>query len=1052
MQTIANFLEKLTIKHETFFTMKTKLYLLIVSIFYFSFGLSAQDAVITGKVLDSEDQSSLPGVNVLVKNSNRGTTTDIEGNFSIEASPSDVLVFSFIGYVTQEMTVGNQSSINVNLSYDIETLQEVVVVGYGTQVKKVVTGAISSVSAEELESLPVNNVGQALQGRTSGITIASNSGQPGEGATIRVRGITTLNNNDPLWVVDGVVVDNGGIGYLNQSDIESIDVLKDAASQAIYGARAAAGVILVTTKSGKKGGMKVSYNGYYGVSEPARKLDLLNANEYVTLRNEASLADGNGVVFQNPEDYGQGTDWQDLIFNNEATRQNHELSISGGNDVSTFYFSFGHLQQEGIVATEISEYQRTNLRFNSTHKIKEWLTIGENIGYSHDKSVGLGNTNSEFGGPLSSAINLDPLTPAVITDSNVANGAPYSSNPVIRDDLGRPFGISSIVQQEMINPLAYIQTRLGNNNFADNIVGNVFAEVKPLEGLTLRSTLGSKMAFYGGKSFTPIFYLNATNQNLDNTSVSGNLNRRFDWNLENTVSYSNSIEDHNFTVLVGQGAYRENQVLSFNVAKANIPVDNYDDASFAFNVPSDDITGGAGEGIIHTVSSIFTRINYNFNEKYLLTGVLRRDGSSRFGSNNKYGFFPSGSVGWVASSESFWPKNDVVTFVKLRGGYGVVGSDNLGDFRFLSTIGAGRNYTFGNTDASSNGYSPNAPANPDLKWEETSQLNIGFEATILENLDITFDWYKKETSDILRGKPIPNYLGVIGQPVANIGDMENTGLELELGYRENIGDLNFSIVGNVSYLQNKVTNLGDVEYYNTSSIQNMGTIARMQVGQPINAFYGYERLGVFQTQEEINNYVGNEGLIQPNAQPGDFKWADLDGNGSIDDDDRTFLGSPIPDYSFGISLNADYKGFDFYLLGQGVAGNQIFQGLRRLDITTANYQSAALGRWTGPGTSDDFPRLTNADPNNNFQNPSDFYIEDGDYFRLKVIQFGYNLPSSIIEKAGLNKVRVYVMAENLFTFTEYTGYDPEIGGGSFGIDRGIYPQARSFMGGVSLGF
>ncbi len=1032
--------------------MKTKFYLLIVGFFCFSQWLSAQNAVITGTVLDAGDKSSLPGVNVMVKNSNRGTTTDIDGNFSIEASPSDALVFSFIGYVTQEITVGNQSSINVNLAYDIETLQEVVVVGYGTQVKKVVTGAISSVSAEDLETLPVNNVGQALQGRTSGITIASNSGQPGEGATIRVRGITTLNNNDPLWVVDGVVVDNGGIGYLNQSDIESIDVLKDAASQAIYGARAAAGVILVTTKSGKKGGMRVAYNGFYGVSEPARKLDLLNAREYVTLRNEASLADGNGAVFQNPETYGQGTDWQDLIFNDNARRQNHELSISGGNDVSTYYFSFGHLQQEGIVASEISEYERTNLRINSTHKIKEWLTIGENIGYSHDKSVGLGNTNSEFGGPLSSAINLDPLTPAVITDSDMASGAPYSSNPVVRDNLGRPYGISSIVQQEMINPLAYIQTRLGNNNFADNIVGNVFAEVKPLDGLTIRSTLGSKMAFYGGKYFTPIFYLNATNQNLDNTSVSGNLNRRFDWNLENTASYTNSIENHNFTVLIGQGAYRENQVLSFNVAKANIPVDNYDDASFAFNVPSDDITAGAGEGIIHTVSSIFTRINYNFNEKYLLTGVLRRDGSSRFGSNNKYGIFPSGSIGWVASSESFWPKNDIVNFVKVRGGYGVVGSDNLGDFRFLSTIGAGRNYTFGNNDASSNGYSPNAPANPDLKWEETSQLNIGFEATILENLDITFDWYKKETSDILRGKPIPNYLGVIGQPVANIGDMENTGIELELGYRENIGEFNFSVVGNVSYLENKVTNLGDVEFYNTSSIQNMGTIARMQVGQPINAFYGYERLGVFQTQEEINNYVGNEGLIQPNAQPGDFKWADLDGNGSIDDDDRTFLGSPIPDWSFGISINADYKGFDLYLLGQGVAGNQIFQGLRRLDITTANYQTAALGRWTGEGTSNDFPRLTNADPNKNFQNPSDFYIEDGDYFRLKVIQLGYTLPNSFIQKAGLNKVRFYVMAENLFTFTEYTGYDPEIGGGSFGIDRGIYPQARSFMGGVSLGF
>lgn len=1031
--------------------MKMKIYLLVGLLLLSNWGL-AQSKTVTGKVIDAESNEPLPGVNVLVKSTSRGTITNINGEYTIEASQNDVLVFSFIGYKTLEIPVGTQSSINATLNIDIETLSEVVVVGYGTQKKKVVTGAISSVSSDQLESLPVNNVGQALQGRTSGITIASNSGQPGEGATIRVRGITTLNNNDPLWVVDGVVVDNGGIGYLNQSDIESIDVLKDAASQAIYGARAAAGVILVTTKSGKKGGMKVSYNGYYGISEPARKLDLLNSTEYATLRNEASLADGNGVVFEDPQSLGEGTDWQSLIFNGNAQRQNHELSISGGNDISTFYFSFGHLAQEGIVATDISQYKRTNIRINSTHKIKDWLTVGENIGYSHDQSIGLGNTNSEFGGPLSSAINLDPITPVVVTDPNVANAPPYSSNPVVRDALGRPYGISTIVQQEMINPLAYIQTRPGNNNFADNFVGNVFAEIKPIEGLTLRSTLGSKMAFYGGKSFTPIFYLNATNQNLDNTSVSGNLNRRFDYNIENTISYTNKIDKHDFTVLLGQGAYRENQVLSFNVAKANIPVDNYDDASFAFNVPSDDITGGAGEGTIHTVSSLFTRLNYNFDERYLLTAVLRRDGSSRFGSNNKYGFFPSGSVGWVTSSESFWPSNNYVNFLKVRGGYGVVGNDNLGDFRFLSTIGAGRNYTFGNTNASSNGYSPNAPANPDLKWEQTSQLNIGFEATILNNLDLTFDWYRKETKDILRGQPIPSYLGVIGQPSANVGDMLNTGIELELGYRHSIGDLNFSVVGNVSYLENKVTHLGDVEYYNTSSVQSMGTIARMQVGQPINSFYGYKRLGVFQTQAEINNYTGSEGRIQPDAKPGDFKWADLDGNGSIDDNDRTFIGSPIPDWSYGLSVNADYKGFDFYVLGQGVAGNQIFQGLRRLDISTANYQTAALGRWTGEGTSNDFPRLTNADPNNNYQNPSEFYIEDGDYFRIKVIQVGYNLPLSFIEKAGVNKARVYLMAENLFTFTKYTGYDPEIGGGSFGIDRGIYPQARSYMLGVSLGF
>lgn len=1012
------------------------------------------NAQVTGRVTDGETGESLPGVTVLEKGTTNGTITDIDGRYSIALSDElGTLIFSFVGFAPKEIPLNGQSMVDVALEQDIQSLEEVVVVGYGAQKKSVVTGAISSVKAADLETLPVNNVSQTLQGRVSGVTIAANSGQPGEGATIRVRGVTTLNNNDPLWVVDGVVVDNGGINFLNQSDIASVEVLKDAASQAIYGARAAAGVILITTKKGQQGKINVNYNGYYGTSQPARKLDLLNAREYATLRNEAALADGTTPPFANPESYGEGTDWQSLIFNDDARRQNHELSISGGNDKSTFYLSFGHLEQEGIVATDISQYSRTNLRINSTHQVTDWLKVGQNLGYAHDKSVGLGNTNSEFGGPLSSAINLDPITPAVITDPTVAGGAPYANNPVIRDAQGRPYGISTIVQQEMVNPLAYVETRRGNYGFGDNIVGNVFAEVTPIEGLTLRSTLGTKLSYYGGRGFTPVYYLSATNQNLENARIGGDLNRRFDWNVENTISYTRTLNKHHFTALVGQGAYRENESVNFGVTKANIPADNFDDASFRFNVTTDDITAGAGEGVIHTVSSLFARLNYNFDERYLLTAVVRRDGSSRFGANNKYGVFPSYSLGWVTSNESFWPTNQVVNFLKVRGGYGVVGNDNLGDFRYLSTIGSGRNYTFGTGDVSSNGYSPDAPANPDLRWEETSQLNIGFEATLFGDFMLNVDWYKKVTTDILREKPIPRYTGVIGYPMANIGDMENTGVEIELGYRKQLGDLNLSVSANASYVENKVTHLGDVEFYNTSSIQNMGTMARMAVGQPINSFYGYKRLGIFQTQQEVREHASAEGTpIQPNAQPGDFIWADLDGDGSITPEDRTFLGSPIPTWTYGINVKADYKGFDLLIFGQGVEGNEIFQGLRRLDIGSANYQEAALGRWTGPGTSTDFPRLTNADPNKNFQNPSDFYIQDGSYFRLKVVQLGYSLPQSVLQAVGMKKARVYVMGENLFTFTEYTGYDPEIGGGSFGIDRGIYPQARSFMVGINVGF
>ena len=1031
--------------------MRAKIYLCF-ALMLFAGMAWAQESTISGTITDSESGEPMPGVNVIIKNTTQGTVTDIDGNYTIQASPEDVLVFSFIGYLSEELPVGAQTTINYSLMPNIETLSELVVVGYGVQKKSVVTGAISSVKASDLETLPVNSISQSLQGRVSGLTIASNSGQPGEGATIRVRGITTLNNNDPLWVVDGVVVDNGGIGYLNQSDIASIEVLKDAASQAIYGTRAATGVVLITTKSGQPGKLRVNYNGYYGTSAPARKLDLLNATEYATLRNEAAVADGKPIIYANPASLGAGTDWQDQIFNNDARRQNHELSISGGNDVSTFYLSFGYLDQQGIVASDISNYERYNFRINSTHKLAKWLTIGENIGYARNKSIGLGNTNSEFGGPLSSAINLDPITPAVVTDPAVAAGSPYADNPVFRDAMGRPYGISGAVGQEMSNPLAYMKTRDGNHSWGDNVVGNMFAEVKPIEGLVLRSTVGFKLAYWGDVSFTPIFYLAATQQN-DVTRFYKSMNRRFDWNVENTLSYSTSLEDHNFTFLLGQGAYQDGFSSDINVTKSGIPVDSFDDASMNYNVPSEDRVGNGGEGAPHNLSSLFMRLNYDFDEKYLLTVVARRDGSSKFGGNNKYGFFPSGSLGWVASREDFWPSNEVVNFLKIRGGYGVVGNAAIENFMYLATIGGGRNYTIGTGNASSSGYSPNAPSNPDLQWEETSQLNIGFEATILRDLTFTFDWYKKETSKILRRNPMPWYGGFIDDPRANIGDMENKGVEVELGYNKRIGELEFSLTGNVSYLENKVTNLGDVEYYNTSSFQNMGNMARMAVGKPIDSFYGYKRMGIFQTPEDVQNHQNSEGqIIQPDAKPGDFIWADLNDDGQINDEDRTFLGSPIPDWSYGINLSASYKGFDLLVFGQGVAGNQIFQGLRRLDIGTANWQSKALGRWTGAGTSNDFPRLSSDDKNENFKKASDFYLEDGDYFRIKVIQLGYNLPQSIIERAGLSKARVYLMGENIFTFTKYTGYDPEIGGGSFGIDRGIYPQARSFMIGANLTF
>ena len=1038
--------------------MRIKNYFLVLFLFAVC-SMSAQVNTITGTVLDA-NAMPLPGANILVKGTSQGTQTDFDGNFTVEATPQDILIVSYVGFKSVELSVGQQTAIEITLEEDSAALDEVVVVGYGTQKKSVVTGSISSVKASELENLPNNRIEQSLQGRTSGITIAANSGQPGSSSTIRVRGITSFGNNEPLWVVDGVIVDAGGIGYLNQSDIESIEVLKDAASQAIYGARAAAGVVLVTTKKGKLGKLTVSYNGYTGLSGPARKLDLLNATEYATLFNEKYANDYAGspqdfsLPFPDPQGLGQGTDWQDVIFNSSAKKENHEVSLSGGNEVSTFYMSFGYFDQQGIVAKDISNYKRQNIRLNSTHHINDFITVGETIGYSNEKSIGIGNTNSEFGGPLSSAINLDPTTPLVITDPAVANSGLYTNPGVVRDPNGNPYGISNLVIQEMANPLAYIQTRLGNYNWSDNFVGNVYVNLELVEGLNLRSTLGGKLAYYGSESFTPVSFLN-TSSVVSQNNISRSTNRGFGWNIENTLSYTKQLGDHDFTILLGQGSYSENDTKGETVTYNDIPVNSREDAAF-IQVPDDQIIASAYIGIEHRVTSLFSRLSYNYKEKYLFTGIVRRDGSSRFGSNNKYGFFPSFSLGWNPLKEAFWKENDVLNQFKLRGGYGVVGSDAIGDFRYLSTIGAGRNYTFGNVSAVVIGNSPNAPANPDLKWEETRQSNIGFDARLFNNLTLTVDFYNKKTVGILQDVRLPGYVGATGSPAANVADMVNRGYDIELGYSKTFGELNVSLSGNLSYLENEVVFLGNnIDFLSGGAGFQSSTypITRTAVGEAYNSFFGFQTRGVFQNQQEIDSYVNSEGVvIQPNAVPGDFRYEDIDDDGSITSDDRKFLGSSIPKYTFGLTLNLDYKNFDLLVFSQGAAGNKIFQGLRRLDISNANYQTEALNRWTGEGTSNTFPRLSNVDSNNNFTNPSDFSLEKGGYLRIKTVQLGYSLNKNVIDDIGLTRLRVYLTGENLFTFTKYTGFDPEIGGGIFGIDRGFYPQAMTGLVGVNIQF
>ncbi|MCX6279944.1 MAG: TonB-dependent receptor [Bacteroidetes bacterium] len=1010
----------------------------------------------SGAVADKTGET-LPGVSVVIKGTTNGAATDINGAFKLTSTKSsEVLVFSFVGYVTQEIKATADVPLKVVLVSSTVGLSELVVIGYGTQKKSVVTGAISSVKSKDLEYMPIVRIEQALQGRTTGVSVASSSGQPGASSTVRVRGTTTINNSNPLYVVDGVPLDNGGIDYLNSDDIESIEVLKDAASAAIYGTRAASGVIIVTTKKGKggslkvgSGSMQVSFNMYYGTQSPAKKLDLLNATDYATLRNEASVNGGGPIVFANPSSFGSGTDWQSTIFNNSAKIQNYELNISGGNDKSTYYTSIGYYSQEGVVATSISNYQRLNLRFNSAHKLKDWLRFGNNVAYSHIKSKGSLNTNSEYGGPLSSAVNLDPITPVIITDPAIANAPPYSTFPVVRDGNGNPYGISTIVVQEMTNPLAYIKTRQGNFGWSDNLIGNIYAEIEPIKGFKVRSDFGAKLAFYGDESFSPVSYLNASTITSNNSYFRAS-NRAFIWNWENTASYTRSFGKHNGTVLIGTSVYVENYI-GVNATYKNLPVNTFEEASMNYNVVTSDRIGGGWESPDHKVSSLFARVIYNYNEKYLFTGIIRRDGSSRFGSNNRYGTFPSASIGWVASREKFWPENKVVTFVKIRGSYGVNGNDNIGDFQYLSTVGGGRNYTFGN-DNYVIGYSPNAPANPDLKWEQTSQLDIGLEATFFENITLVFDWFNKKTSGMLQPVILPGYIGANGSPTGNVGSMSNKGVELELGYHKKFGEFDFKFSGNASYLKNEITDLGTVEYISGATFQSSSyEISRLAVGHPMGAFYGFEVLDIFQSMSKVQAYVDKNGnMIQPNAKPGDFRYADLNEDGKIDANDRKFIGDPTPTWSYGFTLNTAFMGFDLLVFCQGVAGNDVFNGLRRLDMPTANWTSDALGRWTGVGTSTDYPRLVIGDPNGNFSKPSTFFLTNGAYFRFKTIQLGYTFPKAIVSKIGLQLLRIYVTANNLFTITKYKGFDPEIGGASYGIDRGVYPQARSFMIGLTV--
>ena len=1011
-----------------------------------SFDVLGQTQTLSGTIIDGDTGDPIIGANVFIKNTTNGTITDFNGFYEIfNVNANDTLLVSYVGYKDFEEAISGRSVMDLSIYVNANQLDEVVVVGYGRQKKKVVTGAIASLDNDDITETPTLRVEQALQGRTAGVQVTNQSGQPGDEPTVRVRGIGTTGNAKPLYIVDGLAV--GGIDYLNPGDIESIDVLKDAASAAIYGARAANGVILITTKMGSKGKLNISYDAYYGVQNATNTLDMLNADEYKMMMNEGARNAGLTEPFDLLEISPYDTDWQDALFVENAPMESHQISLTGGGEKSTFSSSLSYFRQEGIIGGEKSQFERYTARLNSTHKVNSFINIGSNLGYTHLIKRGIG-TNQSFNGIYSSALNLDPLTPLFETNATRLNQYPYNLEPVIEDTNGNIYGISDYVGAEVVNPLALLEID-NDETRKDELVGNVYGEIEPIKNLRLRSSLGINLAYLLDDGFRPLFFLNGAQLNDNQTSVSKRIQRFFTWQWENTISYEHTFADHTLSGLAGVTAFEFNfeDLFGFNT---DVPTSDPDNVYL--NLATDTLWNAAGGASHSALYSLFGRVNYSFKDKYSVTAIVRRDGSSKFGANRRFGIFPSIGVAWVMSDEAFFQNFETVNYLKMRASWGVNGNQEIGDFQFVSTINQGRGYTFGS--GRDVGASPLFLENNDIAWEESEQFNVGLDFGLFENkIQGSLDYYVKTTNGLLERIAIPGHVGNDG-PVANVGSVQNSGIEWSLNYRNRAGELKYYIGINGAFNRNEITEIGNSEkVINGASWALAGAVTRSEEGFPIAYFWGYKTAGIFQNQNDIFSHINSDGqLLQENAQPGDVRFVDVNGDGVINEDDRTFIGNPTPDVTFGFNASLEYKNFDVSFFFQGALGNEIFNGTQRRDLRFTNRTTEILNRWTGEGTSNSVPRYTWVDSNNN-DRVSDLYIEDGSFVRLKNFQIGYNLPAGLRDKIGAEKFRIFISGENLLTFTKYTGVDPEIGAfGSFdiGIDRAIYPQARTLRFGIGL--
>jgi TonB-linked SusC/RagA family outer membrane protein len=992
---------------------------LFLLLFFATGNLMAQKVSVTGKVTDAANGLPLFGVSIGISGTAAGTISDADGKFSIQVpSKEAVLSFSSVGYKSQQIVVGENTQLNVALVLEMTQLEQIVVVGYGTQRKKDLTGSISLVSTKEIKSLAVPSISDALQGRAAGVQVIS-SGTPGSDATIRIRGVGTINDNNPLLVIDGVPV-SSGLNTLNMNDVESMQVLKDASATAIYGSRGANGVVIITTKRGKSDQSHLAFNYFFGMQNATNVVDMLNASEFAALHNDIMANAGlpQNPAYADPASLGEGTDWLGEMFN-PAPMQNYSLSYSGGNEKTNVYVSGNYLTQDGVVTN--TGYKKFTLQFNSDTKVFDKLKFGNSLTLNNDVKTS-GNYS------IRNAMLALPTQPLYQEDGNYSGPI---QQPMWDGDIVNPIGLAKTVD---------------NSTLGYNLIGSLYGEYEIIKDLKIKSTLGLQANFWNSRTWAPDYHWNSSIN--ENSYLYERYNKNLTWLWDNMITYEKAIDNHNIALMAGISA-QENDYHYLNGSKI----------SFASNLTQQMDNGTlqptlGGSTSSWSLLSYIGRANYNYNGKYLATATVRYDGSSRFGEGNKWGLFPSGSLAWRISEEDFMKSLTFINSMKVRAGYGVTGNQEIGNYSFASALQTIK-YNFNNSIV--NAVVPQMMPNPNVQWEEQRQANIGIDASMFKSrIEVTVDAYIKNTDNMLVPMSVPVSTGYsdVYVPYINAGEMENKGVEFTIDSRNLEGDFTWNTSFNFSYNQNVVKSLNDTVPMTSGSIGLNYNLALIQAGQPVNEFYGFIIDGIFQTQTEVDNHAvqvpGNDPYNRTSA--GDIKFRDLNNDGVINDLDRAFTGNPNPTFIFALNNSFTFKGFDMSLFLQGVAGNKIFNANRLYTEAMSvaqNQTTETLDRWTGEGTSNSMPRAIFNDPNKNTR-PSDRYVENGSYLRIKNLTLGYTLPASLTEKAHLSSVRVYASGLNMYTFTEYTGFDPEVG--TSGIDNNVYPVTATYSFGVNIGF